>query len=75
MNRTAETFAPAQAKIAERSLADLQQLVHNYNHTQGMACTGVRMDPYAPCSGAHGKLCANCPRKKGIAITTTTIPG
>jgi hypothetical protein len=50
-------------------MAALTQLVHNYNHTQMMACVGVRMDPYAPCNGSFGNLCMQCPRKKGLQLT------
>jgi len=65
----------AHRKQQQPSVEELQRLVHNYNETQGMACTGFRMDPYTPCNGDFGRLCMQCPRKKGLAITHTQLPG
>lgn len=56
-------------------LADLRQRVAAYNDQQGMACQGLRMDPYNPCNGDMGRLCMQCPRKKAVALVTAPIPG
>lgn len=61
--------------LPAHGMAQLRELVDNYNMTQGMACAAVRMDPYSPCNGMHGRLCMQCPRKKGAALVTETIPG
>jgi hypothetical protein len=62
-------------RVSDGNMADLSKLVHNYNETQGMACVAIRMDPYTPCNGTHGRLCMQCPRKKGLALVVTPIPG
>lgn len=53
---------------------ELTRLVSNYNHTQGMACTGMRLDPYTPCNGSAGQLCMQCPRRKGLNLTQAILP-
>lgn len=55
-------------------MAELTRLVSNYNHTQGMACTGMRLDPYTPCNGSAGQLCMQCPRRKGLNLTPAVLP-
>ena len=64
-----------QARKSDGELAELRKLVHNYNETQGMACTAIRMDPYTPCNGTMGNLCMQCPRRKTAALITAPIPG